>query len=242
MPDNLISGPAIERVNVLGVGISVLNLDTTCALMSEAVATKRKGYITVTGVHGVTEAQDDPEFRRILNSSYLCTPDGMPMVWMSKLAGHKQVTRVYGPDLMDLICQTGVAKNWKHFFYGGASGVADELKTKLEHRFPGLQVVGTYTPPFRALNPSEDRELGDLVARAKPHFFWVGLSTPKQERFMASYLPKLDTTLMIGVGAAFDFHTGRVKQAPRWIQRSGPRMGLPRLAGTPPPLETLRAQ
>ena len=221
MAENLISGPAVERVNVLGVGISALNLERACAVMAEAVEKGRKGYISVTGVHGVTEAQDDPEFRRILNGSFLCTPDGMPMVWMGKLARHEKMDRVYGPDLMALICERGVARGWKHFFYGGAPGVAEELKAKLTARFPGMQVVGTYTPPFRALNADEERELTELVARTKPDFFWVGLSTPKQERFMAAYLPKLDAKLMIGVGAAFDFHAGKVKQAPRWIQRSG---------------------
>lgn len=221
MAEQLISGPAVERVNVLGVGISVLNLDRALEVISKAIAARTKGYITVTGVHGVSEAQDDAEFRRILNESFLCTPDGMPTVWMGKLAGHKEMSRVYGPDLMELVCQTGVARGWKHFFYGGAKGVTEKLKTRLEQRFPGIQIVGTYTPPFRALNADEERDLTDAVARAKPDLFWVGLSTPKQERFMANYLPKLDTTLMIGVGAAFDFHAGTVKQAPRWIQRSG---------------------
>lgn len=221
MPEIEISGPAVERVNVLGVGVSVLNLERACAVIDSAIREGRKGYITVTGVHGVTEAQDDPEFRKILNESFLCTPDGMPMVWMGKLAGRKAMDRVYGPDLMELICERGVQRGWKHFFYGGAAGVAEELKAKLEKRFPGMQVVGTYTPPFRALTAEEERELAGLVAGAKPDLFWVGLSTPKQERFMATYLPKLDARLMIGVGAAFDFHAGKVKQAPRWIQRSG---------------------
>jgi N-acetylglucosaminyldiphosphoundecaprenol N-acetyl-beta-D-mannosaminyltransferase len=221
MSGEAISGPAVERVNVLGVGISVLNLQSAVEVMSTAVANDRKGYIAVTGVHGVSEAQDDADFRRILNAAFLCTPDGMPMVWMSRLAGHKEVSRVYGPDLMALICERGLQNGWRHFFYGGAEGVAEELKSKLSARFPGLRVVGTYTPPFRALNATEESVLSEMVAATRPDFFWVGLSTPKQERFMAAYLPKLDAKLMIGVGAAFDFHAGKVKQAPRWIQRSG---------------------
>src|ERR1051325_9869680 len=135
MPEKLISGPAVERVNVLGVGLSVLNLERARAVIGEAIAAGRKGYITVTGVHGVSEAQDDPEFRRILNGSFLCTPDGMPMVWMGKLEGHREMDRVYGPELMELICASGVKENWKHFFYGGAPGVAEELKAKLQSRF-----------------------------------------------------------------------------------------------------------
>jgi N-acetylglucosaminyldiphosphoundecaprenol N-acetyl-beta-D-mannosaminyltransferase len=221
MPEAPISGPAVERVNVLGVGISVLNLQSAAAVISDALAARRKGYITVTGVHGVTEAHDDREFRRILNQSFLCTPDGMPMVWMGKLAGRREIDRVYGPDLMELLCETGVARGWRHFFYGGAPGVAEELKTRIGKKFPGIQIVGTFTPPFRPLNDEEDRALAQAVTNAKPDLIWVGLSTPKQERFMAAYLPKLDTSLMIGVGAAFDFHAGKVKQAPRWIQRRG---------------------
>src|SRR4051812_16727152 len=182
MPENLISGPAVERVNVLGVGVSVLNLERARSVIADAIARGRKGYITVTGVHGVSEAQDDPEFRRILNGAFLCTPDGMPMVWMGKLAGKKEMDRVYGPDLMELICETGVKVGWKHFFYGGAPGVGEELKTRLGKRFPGMKVVGTFTPPFRALNAGEEDALAAQVATTKPDLFWVGLSTPKQER------------------------------------------------------------
>jgi len=221
MEDNPINGPAAERVNVLGVGISVLNLQRALSVMGEAVASHKKGYIAVTGVHGVTEARDDEDFRQILNNAFLCTPDGMPMVWMGRLDGRKEMSRVYGPDLMELVCESGVSKGWTHFFYGGAPGVADELKSKLQTRFRGLNVVGTYTPPFRPLNPDEERDLIATVGNASPDFFWVGLSTPKQERFMAEYLSRLNVKLMIGVGAAFDFHAGKVKQAPRWIQRSG---------------------
>jgi len=212
---------ACERVNVLGVGISVLNLRTALAAMAEAIQTRRKGYICVTGVHGVMEAQDDVNFKDILNQAFLCTPDGMPMVWAGKMKGHREMSRVYGPDLMLEVCAESEKSGWRHFFYGGGEGVAEELAAKLRTRFPKLQVVGTFTPPFRALNPDEEKALQAQVAQTKPDILWVGLSTPKQERFMVGYLPKLEVTLMAGVGAAFDFHSGRVKQAPRWMQRSG---------------------
>ena len=210
-----------NQVNVLGVGISVLNLRTALEAVAAAVRDRRKGYVCVTGVHGVMEAQDDPEFKRILNGAFLCTPDGMPMVWAGKLAGHHDMRRVYGPDLMLDVCARSETSGAKHIFYGGADGVADLLARKLKGKYPELAVVGTYTPPFRALNEAEVKALQAQVAAAKPDIFWVGLSTPKQEKFMAEYLPKLDATLMFGVGAAFDFHSGRVKQAPRWMQRSG---------------------
>jgi len=210
-----------NRVNVLGVGISVLNLRTALDAIAAAVRERRKGYVCVTGVHGVMEAQDDEGFKKILNGAFLCTPDGMPMVWAGKLAGHREMRRVYGPDLMLEICAWSETSGAKHFFYGGADGVAELLAQKLKIKFPKLKVVGTFTPPFRALNADEEKHLAEQVRAAQPDVFWVGLSTPKQEKFMAEFLPKLDATLMIGVGAAFDFHSGRVRQAPRWIQRSG---------------------
>jgi len=211
----------IDRVNVLGVGISVLNLDLAVGALAEAVGARRKGYVCVTGVHGVCEARQDPGFRGILNRSFLNTPDGMPMVWAGKLAGRSEMDRVYGPDLMLRVMAESIQRGWTHFFYGGAAGAALALKESLVSRFPGLRVVGTYEPPFRPLNSGEEATLLHQVATARPDFFWVGLSTPKQEKFMSAYLTKLETTVMLGVGAAFDFHSGRVKQAPRWIQRSG---------------------
>jgi len=211
----------VARVNVLGVGLSAINLGSAVELMAEALNERRKGYITVTGVHGVIEAQDDPGFRRILNQSFLCTPDGMPMVWMGRLRGHKEMRRVYGPDLMLEVCEWSQKNSCRHFFYGGAPGVAELLRDKLTARFPGLQMVGCFTPPFRALNADEVSELQLMIREVRPDILWVGLSTPKQEKFMAEFLPQLDVTLMVGVGAAFDFHSGRVKQAPRWMQRSG---------------------
>jgi N-acetylglucosaminyldiphosphoundecaprenol N-acetyl-beta-D-mannosaminyltransferase len=212
---------AIERVNVLGVGISVINLQSALAAIADAVRARRKGYICVTGVHGVMEAQTDQAFRKILNAAFLCTPDGMPMVWAGKLGGHSGMRRVYGPDLMQEVCAWSEKNPCRHFFFGGAPGVAETLRDKLTARFPSLLVVGCFTPPFRALNAEEQGQLQEIVRAARPDILWVGLSTPKQEKFMAEYLPRLDATLMIGVGAAFDFFSGRVKQAPRWMQRSG---------------------
>jgi N-acetylglucosaminyldiphosphoundecaprenol N-acetyl-beta-D-mannosaminyltransferase len=210
-----------KRVNVLGVGISVLDLRTALDAIAGAVRDRRKGYIAVTGVHGVMEAQDDAAFKNILNQAFLCTPDGMPMVWMGRLHGHREMRRVYGPDLMLEVCAWSETSGCKHFFYGGAAGVAELLGQKLKAKFPKLQIVGHYTPPFRPLNAAEENELQQQVRAAQPDILWVGLSTPKQEKFMSEFLPKLDVTLMIGVGAAFDFHAGRARQAPRWMQRSG---------------------
>lgn len=208
----------VKRVNVLGVGLSAINLASGREIIARAIRERTRGYITITGVHGVMEAQDDPALRSIFNQAFLATPDGMPMVWMSWLAGHKHVGRVYGPDLMLEVCGLpGV----RHFLFGGSDGTVAVLESKLTERFPEIQIVGTYEPPWRPLNPEEERALQQQVARSRPDVFWVGLSTPKQERFMAAYLPKLEVTLMVGVGAAFDFHSGKVKQAPGWMQTLG---------------------
>lgn len=211
----------VERVNVLGVGVSVINLGTALGAITDALRQQRKGYICVTGVHGVMEAQADEKFRHILNQAFLCTPDGMPMVWVGRLRGHRAMRRVYGPDLMVDVCAWSEDSGCRHFFYGGAPGVAEGLRDRLKMRFPRMQIVGCYTPPFRPLSADEERELQEMVRTAKPDILWVGLSTPKQEKFMADFLPRLEVTLMIGVGAAFDFYAGRTRQAPRWMQRSG---------------------
>jgi N-acetylglucosaminyldiphosphoundecaprenol N-acetyl-beta-D-mannosaminyltransferase len=208
-------------VNVLGVGISAINMDLALEAMAGALERREKGYICVTGVHGVSEAQKDEGFRQILNRAFLCTPDGMPLVWVGRWLGRKEMGRVYGPDLMLAVLELSEKKGYRHFFYGGANGVAQELRERLAKRFPKLQIAGTYEPPFRPLNAAEKEELKKLIQDARPDVMWVGLSTPKQERFMAEHLDRLEVTLMAGVGAAFDIHAGRLRQAPPWMRRSG---------------------
>jgi N-acetylglucosaminyldiphosphoundecaprenol N-acetyl-beta-D-mannosaminyltransferase len=205
------------RYNVLGVGISALTLAQARDLVVGVRGELRRGYICLGTAHGLTEARRDPALRRIYNASWLTTPDGMPLVWL----GPPGVERVYGPDLMLAVCAAGRAVGLRHYLCGGVPGVADTLKQKLTARFPGLEVVGTFTPPFRPLDETEAAALRADIARTRPDVVWVGLGTPKQERFMARHARELDAGVLIGVGAAFDFHSGRVRQAPRWMQRSG---------------------
>ena len=212
----------IQKVNVLGIGVSVLDQDRARDFLFETVRQGKRGYVTVTGVHGVSEAQSDETLRTIFNQALLVTPDGMPMVWMGRMQGHPSIQRVYGPDLMLNICEHSVAQGFSHFLYGGVPGVAEELRENLVTRFPGLKVVGSYTPPFRPLNDAELSDLQQMVRRTRPDFLWVGLSTPKQERFMAQHLSVLpEAKVFIGVGAAFDLLTGRIRQAPRLMQKAG---------------------
>lgn len=211
------TSPEVPRYNVLGVGVSALTFAAARDLVAGARRGAGPGYVCLCTAHGLAHARRDAAFRRILNASWLTTPDGMPLVWM----GPRGVERVYGPDLLLAVCDAGRAGGLRHFFYGGKPGVAGELARRLAARFPGLAVAGTHTPPFRDLTQGELASLRQEVGRARPDIVWVGLGTPKQERFMAGAGMTLDTGLLVGVGAAFDFHSGRVAQAPRWMQRSG---------------------
>ncbi len=170
---------------------------------------------------GIIEAQDDESYRSILNAAFLSTPDGMPTVWLGRYHGFKEMGRVYGPALMLALCGRSVAKGYRHFLYGGRPGVVEKLREELVRKFPGLNIVGTYTPPFRPLNVGEENELIAQMQEAKPDVFWCGLGAPKQERFMAAYKDRLPVKLMIGVGAAFDFLSGTTREAPQWVLRSG---------------------
>jgi N-acetylglucosaminyldiphosphoundecaprenol N-acetyl-beta-D-mannosaminyltransferase len=212
----------IEKVNILGIGISVLDQDRAREFLFDAVRNGRRGYVAITNVHSVSEAQHDPELRDILNNALLATPDGMPLVWMGWLQGHRSTRRVYGPDLVLNLCEHSRKHGFSHFFYGGKPGLSSQLADVLQIRFPGLRVAGTFSPPFRPLNQDERNALAKQVAETRPDFFWVGIGMPKQEKFMAEYMAILpEAKIFIGVGAAFDFFTGQVKQAPRWMMRTG---------------------
>lgn len=212
---------SLERVNILGVGVSAINMATALETIEGWIARREAHYVCVTSVHGVMESQRDERLRQIHNSAGLVTPDGMPLVWLSRLRGFHHVDRVYGPDLMLALCRRSVSKGYRHFLYGGAAGVPEQLATALQQRFPGLQVVGTCSPPFRPLTAEQDEQIVSAINAAVPDIVWIGLSTPKQEQWMAAHVGRVTAPLLIGVGAAFDFLSGRKRQAPRWIQRSG---------------------
>jgi N-acetylglucosaminyldiphosphoundecaprenol N-acetyl-beta-D-mannosaminyltransferase len=178
-------------------------------------------YICITGVHGVMESQRDDGLRQIHAAAGLVTPDGMPLVWLAHLAGHRHVERVYGPDLMLACLSRSLQTKTRHFFFGGAPGVAAKLSARLSAALPGLAVAGIHCPPFRPLTPHEDERLVEEINGSGADVVWVGLSTPKQERWMAAHVGRLHAPVLIGVGAAFDFHAGLKPQAPRWMQRSG---------------------
>jgi N-acetylglucosaminyldiphosphoundecaprenol N-acetyl-beta-D-mannosaminyltransferase len=211
----------VPRVDVLGVEISAVNMEMTLETVTSWVLSGERQYVCVTGVHGVMESQRDRALAAIHNNAGLTTPDGMPMVWAGKAAGARWIQRVYGPDMMLAVLGEAQARGWSSFFYGGAPGVPELLAERLGQKFPGLHVAGTHSPPFRPLTRDEVLETAAFINASGATLVWVGLSTPKQERWMAELRPHLEAPVLLGVGAAFDFHAGRIKQAPRWMQDSG---------------------
>jgi N-acetylglucosaminyldiphosphoundecaprenol N-acetyl-beta-D-mannosaminyltransferase len=211
----------IERADILGVGVSAINMTQALDKIDGWIGRREQNYVCVTGVHGIMESQRDAQLKQIHNQAGLVTPDGMPLVWLSRLKGLSWVERVYGPDLMLAVCQHSLVAKYRHYFYGGDQGIAEVLVSRLRQQFPGLQVAGSLSPPFRALTRDEDAQAVQRINGTEPDIVWVGLSTPKQEYWMHEHLGRLSAPVMVGVGAAFDFHAGLKKQAPRWMQRNG---------------------
>ena len=211
----------IQKVDILGIPIAAVNMREAVACIASWIESGVRTFVTVTGVHGIMESQSDQELKRIHTSAGMCVPDGMPTVWIGRLYGHRAMSRVYGPDLMLETMRASLNRGYTHFLFGGKEGIPDLLKRRLEEKFPGIRIVGTLSPPFRPMTPQEEGEFQTLVESLSPDIIWVGLGTPKQERWMATHVGKLSAKVMIGVGAAFDFHAGLVRQAPRWVQHCG---------------------
>jgi len=213
-------GVRTSRFRVLGISVDAVQIPEVIVMMKRWI--QERGavhFIAVTGMHGVMEARRDPAFRSVLNEANLVVPDGMPLVWLGRWHGYALRRRVYGPELMDTFCRT-TGPLYRHYFYGGSPGVADRLADLLKLQY-GVCAVGTYSPPFRPLTEEENGEVSHRIEAVTPDVVWVGLSTPKQERWMYEQRDRLNIPVMVGVGAAFDFVTGGVKQAPAWMQENG---------------------
>lgn len=212
---------------VVSVGISetsyseVVDLCARWALERERTCAPAAHYICIISVHGIMLAHDDPQFANILNEADIATPDGMPVVWAMRSFGVREQQRVYGPTLMLGICSEAAASGLRIFLYGGQEVTLTRLAARLKERFPELVIAGSYSPPFRDLTPPEDEQITRLILESGADIVFVGISTPKQEVWMYRHRASFPGVTLIGVGAAFDFHAGRIRQAPGWMQRAG---------------------
>ncbi|HEX7300710.1 MAG TPA: WecB/TagA/CpsF family glycosyltransferase [Solirubrobacteraceae bacterium] len=213
--------PALRRAEILGVPLAVADYESTMNWMDATIAGRHRVCLSAAAVHLVMVAQEDEETRRAVAQT-MTVPDGQPLVWALRALGHRQASRVYGPDLMALYCERSARTGVRMFLYGGRTDEAlNRLQEALLQRYPGLQIVGSYSPPFRALSDAEEREVAAAINDSGADVVWVGTGQPKQEKWMAAMRGRLEAPILAGVGAAFDFHAGIVPQAPSWMQRAG---------------------
>ena len=210
-----------SRANVLGVGIDAVGMEQALELVAECLKRGAKGYVCAADVHGVLQAMRGEEVADAFRHAAIVLPDGAPTVWVGRLQGCSSIDHVTGPAIMREIFRRQEFSQLTHFFYGGNPGVADELASTLQRQHPWARISGTYTPPFRDLTRDEELQFIRRINRQRPDVIWVGISTPRQVLFMHRIMPFLDTRLMFGVGAAFDFLTGHVRECPYWIKRAG---------------------
>jgi N-acetylglucosaminyldiphosphoundecaprenol N-acetyl-beta-D-mannosaminyltransferase len=210
-----------ERYDVVGTRVDAVDPAATLDEIAQWICNGERRYVAFANVHGIMEASRDPALRRAYAAAGLTVPDGMPLVWIGRLQGLRGVRRVYGPDTVLLVCERAAREGWSCFFYGGALGVAEQLASEMVRRFPALRVAGVRSPPFRILTEAENQEDATRINDSAASIVFVGLGCPKQEWWMERQRPHLTAPVLLGVGAAFDFHTGRVRQAPRWMMAAG---------------------
>jgi len=204
------------------VPLAVSDYDAVIEWMDAMIDARASGWVTAAAVNLVMSAHDDPETMRAVLGATLAVPDGQPLVWALKLLGHSSAARVYGPDLMALYCAHAARTGTPMYLYGGRSERALVMLTeRLRARFPGLRIVGGWSPPFRELTAQERERVVGEIDSSGAQVVWVGTGQPKQELWMSEMRPLLAAPLLVGVGAAFDFHAGIVSQAPAWMQRNG---------------------
>jgi N-acetylglucosaminyldiphosphoundecaprenol N-acetyl-beta-D-mannosaminyltransferase len=211
-----------DAVPVLGIPLALIDYERTMDWMDDVVARRETGYVCVAAVHTVMACREDPELRSAVLSSSMTVPDGQPLVWAMNALGHDLPSRVYGPELMSRSCERAARTGMRVFLYGGRNeGALFQLTLNLRRRYPGLRIVGGHSPPHRPLTADEVAKIVDEIDRSQADVVWVGIGVPKQEKWMAAMRPRLQAPLLVGVGAAFDFHAGLVQQAPDLMQRLG---------------------
>jgi N-acetylglucosaminyldiphosphoundecaprenol N-acetyl-beta-D-mannosaminyltransferase len=218
------SEPAVDRlptVGVVGTSLAVTDYEETMEWMDGVIARRERVCLTAAAVHLVMVAEEDAETRSAVGQA-LAVPDGQPLVWAMKALGHPTASRVYGPELMARYCDRSAGTGVRMFLYGGRNqGALVELALQLRRRYPGLKIVGGYSPPFRPLTDEEETWIAREINRSGADIVWVGTGQPKQEKWMAVMRDRLEAPVLVGIGAAFDFHAGLVPQAPSWVQNVG---------------------
>lgn len=207
-----------KTCNILGVNINVTNMKDTINYIRNNIEDLKGNYICISNVHTTVMAYENKEYKKIQNSGIMALPDGKPLSIVSKKKGFKEAQRVTGPDLMEEIFKISEKKGYKHYFYGSTEDTLIELKKKLICKYPNLNIVGIYSPPFRELTKKEDKEIIFEINNTEADFLWVGLGAPKQEIWMYNHRYKINS-LMIGVGAGFDYHADKIKRAPVLMQK-----------------------
>lgn len=211
----------LSKFYILKTKISAIDMHDACSLVEEAISKGLKKYICVCPVSTIMECKKNEEVLVSVNSADLATPDGMAVVWMGRMRGYKNIRRVYGPELMQNICGISLKKGYRHYFYGSTRETLDKLQEKLGKKYPGLIIRGSFSPPFRPLTKDEDDKIVEEINRSNSDIVWVGLGSPKQDLWMYRHRDRINASVMIGVGAAFDFLAGIKPQAPRWIRNNG---------------------
>ena len=210
---------SIPTVNILGVEIAAINMNWLLRFTVKNIKEVSGDYICVSNVHTTVTSYEDEEYRNIQNGGLMAIPDGGPLSSVGRRRGAKNMSRTTGPSYMGEIYKISTQYGWKHYFYGSTQETLDKLRVELEREYPGLQIAGMYSPPFRPLTNEEDQKIVEAINMAAPDFLWVGLGAPKQEKWMAAHQGRVKG-LMVGVGAGFDFFAGNIKRAPEWMQKT----------------------
>ena len=211
----------MDTIILFGQEFVSTNIPSVISLLDDYIEQKRSHMVCICNVHTTMMAYKNKSSHQYLKKASISAMDGQPLVWLSRFLGFPESERVAGPDLMQEVCRISPDKGYRHYFYGGAEGIPERLKSIFEEKYPGIQIVGTYSPPFRPLTREEDEMVVELINDAKPDFLWVSLGAPKQEQWIADHLDRIRAPVQVGVGAAFDFFTGNVLRAPNWMQRAG---------------------
>ncbi len=211
----------MERFYIGKIGVNIANMPAVLSKIEKAIENKHYGYICITNSRVVYKANHDNDYLMIQNNSLMTLPDGVPLIWVANNLGYKDVHKVSGPDLFLAVLELSKHKGYSHFFYGSTPETIQRIDERMRKDYPNVEVKGANSPPFQPIEDFNVKQIAAELNRLKPTFFWCGLGAPKQEQLIASLQPKLDATICIGVGLAFNYFAGSVKRAPKWMQSSG---------------------